>query len=137
MTVIEQLHQERAELAARKAKITESIIALNQRLILTMPRPEYARVAGMKNELVKQLQVIEAQLTAINAKKHAASMSDQRDKGDGNVSHVRQLIELRDGYQAFAADGTRSPTMRRMASEFVVKLAPIIRLAISKKSDSE
>lgn len=137
MTAIEELHAQRADLVSKKAKITESIVAINQRLVVTLPHVEYARAIGMKNELVKQLQLIEGQLTAINSRRHSANLADEQAKGNANVPHVRQLVELRDSYQVFAADATRSPTMRRMASEFVVKLTPIIRQALGKRGALE
>ncbi len=132
MTTTEELNAKRVDLISKKSEITKSIVSINQQLISTLPHREYARVMRTKNDLVRQLQEIESQIADVNSRRHMAAKSEKQEGGDNDKSHVRKLAELRDEYQAFAADATRSPTMRRMASEFVVRLNPIIRQALSK-----
>lgn len=131
MSQIEQLHQQRAELVEKKRATTERLIAIKRRLEVTLPKPTYTAVRAERDSLVHDLVMIESQLTQINANRHAAQEADTKAIGLQSVPHFKELVGMRDHYQEFAADPTRSPMARRMAAEFVVKLTPIIRKGIN------
>lgn len=132
MSQIEQIHQQRAELVEKKRVLTERLIAIKRRLEVTLPKPTYVAVRAERDSLVRDLGVIESQLTEINSKRHAANEADTKASGLQSVPHFKELVGMRDHYQEFAADPTRSPMARRMAAEFVVKLTPIIRKGINQ-----
>jgi len=133
----DELNEKRAAIVAKKNAVNDLIMAINGRLISRLSRDEYARLKTEKNELIRKMQKLETELTNINTERHAAANNQKAEGGVSGTPIVRQIIELRNHYQDFAADGTRSPTMRRMASELVLKLNPIIRAAISKKTGGQ
>ncbi len=144
MATVSDLHAKRAKLVEEKSKVTKAIMDINHYLLATIPRSEYIKATDKKHLLVRSIQDLEAQIAKLNSELLSASQaevlaskSEKAATNDKDVTIVRQIIEMRDHYQAFAADATRSPTMRRMASEFSLKLTPVIKQAMRKGVNPE
>ena len=133
MTQIE-LHHKRQSILQNKAKLLGQLEDVKKQLLITLPHTDYLRVMALKSSIVTKIQTLDAELSVLKVSKHEACVKDNEDHIASKTPWIRQLIELRDKYQVFAADGTRSPTMRRMASEFTLDLTPIIRSMLGSKA---
>lgn len=143
----QELAIKRAEVARTKTMILNEIIEIKGKMHGRgrLENNEFQRLMRRKAELTKESLRLDGQLSEL--KIIAAKMSHQDGSAKIEATIVKpqpeepkkllitRLNELREEYQRFAADLTRSPTMRRMASEFVLKLNGLIREAISTKSN--
>ena len=143
MKTIEELTNQRLALIQEKQKFLSAISDINADLTHTLPRHEYHEKLRVKaqhvrsmTEIESRISVIKAELVALNQKadrERLAEKASDAKADEGNHWH-KEIIDMRNTYQEFAADATRSPTMRRMASEFVMKLTPIIRKMLKKEN---
>jgi hypothetical protein len=134
MTASEQLHDERSKLVETKQALMSDLQGIKQKLLRTLPHGDFARMEAQRVDLVRQIQMIDGKLAVLNSKKHIASQVENAARPlENKLPCVKQLVALREKYQQFAADGSRVASMRRMASEFVLELNPIIKLMVSKK----
>ena len=124
-TPIETLKVQRAEKVSQKMVMTGQI-----------QLPGHSQQSRKK--ITSAIRALDAEMSALNVAICKAAMIEQAARIDAKSALnesgpplLRQIIEIRDEYQIFASDGTRSPTMRRMASELVGRLSPIIRKAIN------
>ena len=147
---IQELALKRAETAARKAELQGKLMDLNHRIHGRgqLPTREYRQLMGDRHAIIQQVSELDQHLTKIRIelqKAHAQiAPNDLQSRGlpkaltADAVQEPKKLIitrlnEIREKYQLFSADGTRSPTMRRMASEFVIELNKVIRESLSTK----
>ena len=141
MSTSTTLHEQRAKLVESKLTLSNQLSAIKQRLTVTLPRETFAQHEKQRIDLVRQIQMIDSELASLNAKKHSAAQRDDEAKIQEKAKlkdkvPVRALVELREKYQQFSADGSRVASMRRMASEFVLELNPIIKRMVSKSDDT-
>lgn len=129
----------KAELIAEKAELAQQLAVVKSRMIETLPLHVFTAREAERRRLVAAIQKCEAEISAVKSKLHIACNSTPYVKETPAPPTVderhwlREIIDIRDGYQAFAADATRSPTMRRMASEFILTLNPIIKRGLARK----
>ena len=140
---IDALKAERTELLAEKNRLTLKLAHLNDRLASTLPMEDFQKLESTRRTTVTDLMRVESRIIENKPKIAALCEAEhaQRVQADAvmatNDAHkdvMGLFIEMRDNYQTFAADATRSPTMRRMASEFVSKMTPIIRKALNQRA---
>lgn len=134
---IEQLNSDRSELVARKNELMRKLSDIKTRLLTTLPHTQFAAFEASRLDTIKELGMLDAQLALLNAKKGKVHAEQNEANREECVPHIKALVEMRDYYQQFAADGSRSPTMRRMASEFTLKLTPIIRQIIKRSGNAD
>ena len=138
--------EERQRLLSEKNQIAVKMHALEAKLMGLknecrrkglMPRAEYNKILGSQVkyreaiiELERTLGPIKNRLIEIAddqfEKKHALPAEISADP-----AMVRAIVQLRQQYQEFAADGTRIGSMRQMAAEFVLKLNEIVKQEIN------
>lgn len=129
-----QSHEEkRISLIAKKSELHGQIARIKTLLMQRLPQRDFLKAEAARKNLALRMNAIDAEISAINLAKHIESQAENDRKKNDKIPYVKKLCELRDEYQQFAADGTRSPTMRRMAAEFVTKLNPIVRQAMNLK----
>jgi TolA-binding protein len=99
---------------------------------------KYRRLCDTQNTHNRAILAIEKQLVQVNTRLRELAEIDNQNAEDRRTDSremdekpiVQELVAIRQEYQNFAADGTRVASMRRMASEFVTKLNPIIKRAV-------
>lgn len=103
-----------------------------------MPRAEFQAENTRRRILVRRMRDIDSRICAINSQISSAANAEALQRAASKAtsppdtkSVMGLIIDMRNEYQSFASDATRSPTMRRMASEFIGKLNPIIRKALN------
>lgn len=109
-----------------------------------MPNEKYRQCCDSQTKHVRaifdlesQMRPIKTRLREIADERHIANLESPSDEPEQAKGIVVSLVGLRQHYQEFASDLTRVSSMRQMASEFVLKLNPIIRNAIGGSSEDE
>lgn len=143
----EELAIKRAEVARTKTMLLNEVIELNNKMHGRgrLSNNDYQSLMRRKSELTREIlrldgQLQELKITAVKmtqrndmAKLEAGQRPQEQPQEEPRKLIVTRLNEIREEYQVFAADATRSPTMRRMASEFVLNLNGVIREALTTK----
>lgn len=124
------LAKQKADLSIRKIEIQSELSQLNAQLKgHHIPASKYAAISKLQKDLKGELVGIERQIISISLELREIADSNFAknitDKAEKPILPV--LVALRDEYEVFASDATRVASMRRMASEFAVKLTRIIR----------
>lgn len=131
------LKAKRSTLVNEKSTIIRELAEINGACSRTLARRDYQDKQERRGVLVAALQGIEQQLSDLNAEissTAAETPSDKKQTGvdvAGQRPIVHELVELREHYEAFAADPTRVSSTRIMAAEFTGKLTQIIRHAMA------
>jgi hypothetical protein len=134
MTSVE-IKDQRSMLVAEKSGLVDQLQEIKIQMLHTLPRSTFAALEAKRISLIRQVQALDGKLSKLNAQGHKVANDGATTKPAASPDYVRLLVELRDGYQSFGADGTRSPTMRRMASEFALELTRIIKTMITRKTE--
>ena len=103
----------------------------------SMPQGEYNKI--LTNQVKYRQAVIDLERTLGPIKNRLIEIADDDFEKkhalpveiSADPTMVRAVVELRQHYQEFAADGTRVGSMRQMAAEFVLKLNEIIKQEIN------
>lgn len=144
-----ELSMKKAELSAKKFALQGELTKCNYLLggRGRLPQDEFEKLQSERHQLTSKMAQIDAAIVQLKIELHKAQHSmtsnDMQSNGPKPSQEtaneeprkliISRLNEIREEYQNFAADATRSPTMRRMASEFVLKLNKLIRESISSK----
>lgn len=137
--IMAQLKSERAGLIQAKSGLETQLAEIKARCSTRLPQYEYHRLQQERTELVRQMGNIQSRFGAINEEisklaleENAANQARRADRAaDAPSDLVSALSALRQEYQEFSADTSRISSMRAMASEFVLKLNPIIKKAVN------
>jgi uncharacterized protein YdaU (DUF1376 family) len=131
MVKVNGLHRQKAALCQRKAEIQTQLSALTAEVRGKRVAPRrYEGVCREQEDLKSELAGIERQVIALTSEIRELSVeanAPDKDAPPNRKVIIPVLVALRDEYEAFAADGTRVSSMRRMAAEFSMKLTRIIR----------
>lgn len=138
MATTSEIGDERAILIEQKLKLANDLQDVKQILTQTMSKSHFQMYDSKRVGITRKLQEIDGKIAMLNCKKSQASLKECAPKQTkDSFDTVRSLVELRNKYQQFSADGTRVASMRRMASEFILELNPIIRTLVNRKQDNE
>lgn len=126
----------RTGLVNEKNEIVRKLASINADCAIKMPGRQYQDKQRERNALITAMQGIEQQIAELNSEISTLGASTPSDrKGAVDVAAqrpiVQELVELREYYEAFAADATRVSSTRIMAAEFTGKLTQIIRHAVA------
>ena len=127
---INALHSQKSTLCQRKAEIQKELSALTAQVRGKRVSPShYDNVCREQEGLKTELAGIERQVIELASEIRELSIEANapHEGSDAKRGVIPVLVELRDEYEAFAADATRVSSMRRMAAEFSMKLTRIIR----------
>lgn len=130
MVRVTELHRQKSAVCQRKAEIQAALAALTSEVRGKHVAPRrYDAVCREQDALKSELAGIERQIIALAHEIRIASLEANAPSDDTPTrkAAIPTLVALRDEYEAFAADATRVSSMRRMASEFTMKLTRIIR----------
>lgn len=129
---------QREALVIEKLEHQTSMTALKNKVRSSgmLPAAEYRALCNQQNHHMRSILDVERKLGKLNQQLRELSAADFAERGHSSTGNgdqspiVSSLVALRQEYQTFSADGTRVASMRQMASEFVLKLNPIIRRAV-------
>lgn len=154
---IDQLKKERSDLHQKRSALAilkrghESLLSDIRSQVRTggkMNQEKYRQCVETQNRTTKAMLKIEEALSGMkfrlreiedlihadNITRKEATRALTDDPPIESRGIIKDLVSLRQEYQEFAADPTRIASMRQMASEFVVKLNPIIKNALRRDS---
>jgi chromosome segregation ATPase len=119
---------EKSQLAEQKLKVINDMASIKAEMHSHKhSRNNWQMLNDKMNAKKEELNSLEARLINIKALLREEAIEDIKSKPEPQPDLMREIIALRNEYEAFGADGTRVASMRRMASEFAVKLTRLIK----------
>lgn len=134
---IKEMLSRKTELTQEKQSLQTEFSEVKSKCSTRIPSREFSLLQTHRSTLQRRLGKIEIELGNIKNEIRSKQMSidmgkvERRERTGFSKDEVSELVGLRDGYQSFSADPTRSPTMRTMAARFAQELSPIIKRMIN------
>jgi hypothetical protein len=141
------LINERSNLALQKVEIEHKLANIKNLIRSSglMPNDKYQQCVDSQRKhrddvfrIQKRLCEIGLRLRELDLISKSSRVEAQTPPADLNTQApiVSELCALREHYQSFSSDLSRVSSMRAMAAEFVGKLNPIIRHAVSPNANA-
>jgi hypothetical protein len=138
-TAIAAKKNRKRELSGIKAGIQSDLAEIRVACLVRLPQPKYIALQRRRSTLLSRMSLVDKEILDLNAE--ITNLSVGKDSAFPPIasgeskSIIEALVALRAEYQAFAEDGTRVASTRRMASEFIGRLNGIIRDAVRRKPE--
>ena len=130
---IVELKKKKSDLVQAKLDLNAKLTEINSKCSTRINSDDFRKLQRERSSYVSMITEIEGKIRPISmaisrlSAEKCAPDSASSASSEYNVDAVQMLVRIRDEYQAFAADKTRVGSMRQMASEFVLKMNPVIR----------
>lgn len=129
----QEMEQEIARLKNHKGNLIQAKTSIQNKFAILKGNGHSRETADERVKLCTMFNDVEQKIQAVNEKLRNISVAKRElSVIPPEKSLIRELVALRDDYQQFAADKTRVSSLRVMATEFVIKLNPIIRKLVNE-----